>query len=96
LPSRHAGQQFGQQYGQYGADPNVVPSADKFKLRLWTMLFTILGVVAVILAGGAVWLFIDGKETGAAIVLAPVTAIITGLLGLFAASPGSTPTHGQG
>jgi hypothetical protein len=54
LPSRHAGQQFGQQYGQYGADPNVVPSADKFKLRLWTMLFTILGVVAIILAGGAV------------------------------------------
>jgi hypothetical protein len=53
------------------------------------MLFGTLGFVAVILAIGAVWLLLDDKETGAAILLAPVSAIVAGMFGLFAASPGS-------
>ena len=71
------------------ANPNLIPVTDPGKIQLWKMLFGTLGFVAVILAIGAVWLLLDDKETGAAILLAPVSAIVAGMFGLFAASPGS-------
>lgn len=63
------------------------PAEDKNKTIIWKALFTVLGVLAAIFAVGAVALFILGKPTEGAVLITPVTAIIGGLLGLFAPTP---------
>jgi len=68
----------------------ALPDTSTGKVQVWRMLFTVLGIVLVVFAGGAVFLLLDGKETGAAMILAPISAIIAGLLGLFAPSPASS------
>jgi CBS-domain-containing membrane protein len=73
------------------ANPLVIPKSDTGKLVLWKMLFALLGAVAVILAVGVVWCLIISNETAAAILIAPISAIITGMFGLFATSP-TSPT----
>ncbi|MCW2623519.1 hypothetical protein [Mycobacterium sp.] len=51
------------------------------------MLFVLFGIIAIVLAVGAVWCLLVDKATAAAILVAPVTAIVTAMLGLFASSP---------
>jgi hypothetical protein len=51
------------------------------------MLFAILGVVVAILTVGFVWLLIINQFQEAGVLLAPISAIITGMFGLFATSP---------
>jgi hypothetical protein len=58
------------------------------RLVLWYLLFAVLGFLAAVFAVGAVWLLLAGKDTGAAICVAPVSAIIAGLVGLFTQAPG--------
>jgi hypothetical protein len=69
------------------ADPALVPDNNRDKLRLWQMLFWVLGAIGIVLAVGAVWCLLANEDTSASILVGPVTAIITGMLGLFAASP---------
>jgi hypothetical protein len=54
------------------------------------MLFLLFGIIAIVLAIGAVWCLLRDKDTAASILVAPVTAIVTGMLGLFASSPTSS------
>ena len=74
-----------------GAKSNLVPRSDKDKLAVWTMLFAILGVLVAILTVGFVWLLIIKQLQEAVVLLAPISAIITGMFGLFATSP-TSPT----
>jgi hypothetical protein len=74
-----------------GAKSNLVPRSDKDKLAVWTMLFAILGVLVAILTVGFVWLLIIKQVQEAVVLLAPISAIITGMFGLFATSP-TSPT----
>ena len=74
-----------------GAKSTLVPRSDKDKLAVWTMLFAILGVVVAILTVGFVWLLIIKQIQEAVVLLAPISAIITGMFGLFATSP-TSPT----
>lgn len=70
------------------ANPGIIPKDNAGKLALWKMLFATLGTLGVILGSGGVGLLFASHETGAAIVFAPVSAIIAGMFGLFATSPG--------
>lgn len=72
------------------ANPNLIPSSNRDKLLLWKMLFALFSAIAVILAVGAVWCLLNDRETQASILVAPITAIVTGTLGLFAGSPMSS------
>jgi hypothetical protein len=54
------------------------------------MLFVLFGIIAIVLAVGAVWCLLLDKDTAASILVALVTAIVTGMLGLFASSPTSS------
>lgn len=71
------------------ANPELIPNDNRDKLRLWRMLFCLLGAIGVVLTIGAVICLVRDKDTAASILVTPVTAIITGMLGLFAASPTS-------
>ena len=72
------------------ANPDLIPTRNKDKVDLWKMLFLLFGIIAIVLAIGAVWCLLLDKDTAASILVAPVTAIITGMLGLFASSPTSS------
>jgi hypothetical protein len=72
------------------ANRALIPDNNKDKLDLWKMLFVLFGIIAIVLAVGAVWCLLVDKATAAAILVAPVTAIVTGMLGLFASSPTSS------
>jgi hypothetical protein len=69
------------------AKPELILGGNKDKLRLWPMLFGLLGAIGVVLTIGAVICLVRDKDTAASMLVTPVTAIITGMLGLFAASP---------
>jgi hypothetical protein len=72
------------------ANPDLIPTTNKDKVDLWRMLFMLFGIIAIVLAVGAVWCLLVDKDTAASILVAPVTAIVTGILGLFASSPTSS------
>ncbi|HEX3545973.1 MAG TPA: hypothetical protein VHU62_05280 [Mycobacterium sp.] len=72
------------------ANKDLIPASNEGKLDLWKMLFVLFGIIAIILAVGAVWCLLVGKDTAASILVAPITAIVTGMFGLFAVSPMSS------
>jgi hypothetical protein len=73
-----------------GTNPALIPTSNRDKVDLWKMLFVLFGIIAIVLAVGGVWCLLVDKDTAAAILVAPVTAIVTGMLGLFASSPTSS------
>ena len=65
----------------------VFPEGDAGKTQIWMTLLAVLGLTLVICAVGAIILLINSKDTSAAVLLGPVSAIIAGVFGLFAKSP---------
>jgi hypothetical protein len=60
--------------------------------RLWTILVSGLLVLLVVALGGLIYLIADGID-GSDVVLTAFTSVLTGLLGLFAPSPGTPSTN---
>jgi hypothetical protein len=69
----------------------IGPPGEQASMRLWTIVVSGLLVLLVIALGGLIYLVADGIS-GSDVVLTVFTSALTGLLGLFAPSPGNSST----
>lgn len=69
------------------ANPDLFPTGDGDRTRLWLTLLVGLQVLGLAALAATVVLSLEGEDVSAVVAL--VTAIVGGLIGLFARSPGS-------